>query len=179
MEPSRTYRYTIRQFMAGTIVVLAGLLVLPLLATTPELLAMGLMVAFLTTSILCLLEYLSARRCPACSSLAMRRLRNHFHYFCCTTCRARFKRFGRGPWLDASGPDDAVRFARPTGVGAWKGFVPPQSLDGSTGGLLLQARRSRDLLVEVRRRPHLPGARRLREEAERKVRNFVRHLSEW
>lgn len=179
MQPQRTYRYTIGQFMAG-IAFLAGLLALPPLVNSPDRLVLVCIVGILVIFFLIngLIEILIGRRCPACSRRALRRLRSDFHYFCCTECRARFKRFGSGPWLDASGPDDAALYARPTGAGSWKGFAAPRKLDGSTSGLLLQGKRSRDLPGEVRRRLYQPGARRLREEAERKVRKFLGHVRE-
>jgi hypothetical protein len=179
MQPPRTYRYTIGQFMAG-ISVLAGLLAVPALVHSPDRLVLVCGVGILLIFFLIngLIEILIGKRCPACSRRALRRLTRDIHYFCCTECRARFKRFGSGPWLDASGPDDAARYARPIGAGTWEGFAAPRKLDGSTGGLLLQAKRSRDLPAEVRRRPHQAGARRLREEAERKVRKFLGNLRE-
>jgi hypothetical protein len=179
MQPPQTYRCTIGQFMAG-IAVLAGLLAVPCLVNSPDRLVFVCAFGILATFVLIngLIEILIAGRCPACSRRALRRLRRDHHYYCCTECRARFKRFGSGPWLDASGPDDAALYARPTGFGSWDGFAAPKKLDGSTGGLLLQGRRSRDLPGEVRRRPHQPGAKRPREAAERKVRRFLVHLRE-
>ena len=76
--------------------------------------------------------------CPACSRWALRRLARHRHYYRCSACGARLKRYGLGPWLDATGPQDAARYRKPTDAGTWKGYEPPGRLDDSTSGHLLE-----------------------------------------
>jgi hypothetical protein len=125
-----------------------------------------------------LVKMLLGNPCPACSRWALRQLARHPHYYFCIACRARFKRIGFGPWRDASGPDDAAWYAKRTDAGIWKGFAVPEKCDGSTSGLLLRSKRSRDLPNEARRRPHQRIAGRWREDASRKVRKFLRHLHE-
>jgi hypothetical protein len=131
-----------------------------------------------TPLVLLLLDMALGNRCPACSRWALRRLARHPRYYCCSACRERFKRFGFGPWLDASGPDDAARYRKPTDAGIWKGFAVPEQLDRSTSGALLQNKRAMDLPREARRRQYQPSAERPLEEARRKVRKFLKHLKE-
>ena len=63
--------------------------------------------------------------------------------------RGRFKRSGLGPWLDASGPEDAARYQQRTEAGTWKGFAAPKDLGATTSGRLLQSKRTRDLPGEL------------------------------
>ena len=177
MQPPRTPRHTIGQLMV-VIAVLASLLAVPRLVHSPERLVMVAVVGVLTTLALLnvLIEMALGKTCPACSRRALRRLARHPHYYRCSACRARFKRFGFGLWLDASGPEDAARYRKPTEAGTWKGYAAPEELEGSASGRLLRSKRSRDLLAEVRRRPPRPGAGRWRKEAERKVRKFLKNL---
>jgi hypothetical protein len=179
MQPPRTPRYAIGQVMVA-IAVLASLLAVPRLVHSPERLVMAAVVGMLTTLALLdvLVEMACGQPCPACSRWALRRLARHRHYYRCSACRARFKRFGCGPWLDASGPEDAARYRRPTEAGTWKGYAAPEELDGSASGHLLRSKRSRDLLAEARRRPPRPGASPWLEEAKRKVRKFLKNWQE-
>src|SRR4029077_7142045 len=154
-----------------------SLLAVPRLVNSPERLVMVAVVGVLTTFVLLdvLVEMAFGKLCPGCSRRALRRLARHPNYYRCSACRARFKRFGFGPWLDASGPEDADRYRSPTEAGIWKGYAAPEKLDSSTSGHLLRNKRSRDLLAEVKRRPPRPGAGRWRKEAERKIRKFLKN----
>ena len=155
MQPPTTSHDALRQLMPG-IVIIASLLAVPRVVKSPDgvVVVLGIVGGFYTLVLLGLsIERESAKPCPACSRRTLRRIARHPNYFHCPACRARFKRFGRGPWLDASGPDDAVRYRRPREYGTWKGYAPPENLDGSSSGHLLRTKRSRDLLVEVRRSP--------------------------
>ena len=125
-----------------------------------------------------MIEMVVSKACPACSRGVLRRLARHRHYYRCSACCARFKRFGFGPWLDASGPDDAARYRKPTDAGIWKAFTVPEMLDGSTSGLLLRSKRSRDLPSESNCRSHQSGAGRRLEAARAKVCKFLRRLKE-
>jgi hypothetical protein len=53
------------------------------------------------------------------------------------------KRSDSGPWLDASGPDDAAKYQRAPEARAWKGFAAPEDLSRSASGSLLQNKRGR------------------------------------
>jgi hypothetical protein len=117
--------------------------------------------------------------CPACSRWSLRQLARHHHYYLCTACRARFKRFGFGPWEDASGPDDAFRYHKPREAGVWKGYVAPDELDDTTCGRLLHNKREETGLIEGHPRPHHDPKVDSRLEAARiKVRTFLAHLQE-
>jgi hypothetical protein len=168
MPAPRRLRYTIGQLMV-VIAFSAGLLAAPRLGVV-------CVAGVLTTLVLvgALLEMVLGKSCPACARRALRRLARHRHYYRCSACRARFKRFGSGPWLDASGPEDEDRYRRPAGI--WKGYAAPKELKGTSSGVLLGSKRSRDLPGEVRRRPPRPAAGRRLEEAERKVRQFLKNL---
>jgi hypothetical protein len=176
MQLPRTPRYAIGQVMVA-IAVLASLLAAPRLVRSPEHLVMAALVGALTTLALLdvLVEMAFGKPCPACSRRALRRLARHRHHYRCWACRACFKRFGLGPWLDASGPEDAARYRRSTEAGIWKGYAPPGKPDDSTSGHLLRSKRSRDLLDELKRRPPRPGPGRWRKDAERKVRKFLKN----
>jgi hypothetical protein len=177
MQPTRKPRYTIGQLMVG-IAVLASLLAVPRLLHSPDRLVVVCLGGVLTTLVLLngLIEIVVGIPCPACSCRTLRRLARHQHYYRCSACRARFKRFRSGPWLDASGPDDATRYRKPSEAGTWKGFAVPKKLDGSSSGRLLGSKRSRDLPLEIKRYSRQPsGEQRLRE-AERKVRKFLKNL---
>jgi hypothetical protein len=177
MQLTRKPRYTIGQLMTG-IAVLASLLAVPRLIHSPDRLIGTCFLGVLATLALlnALIEVVFDLPCPACSRRTLRRLARHRHYYRCSACRARFKRFGSGPWLDASGPDDAARYRKPSEAGTWKGFAVPKKLDGSSSGRLLGSKRSRDLPGEVRRYSRQPaGEQRLRE-AERRVRKFLKNL---
>jgi hypothetical protein len=123
-----------------------------------------------------LADNLPGKACPACARSALRRLVKHRNYYRCSACGARCKRVGSGPWLDASGPDDAVRYRKWTDAGIWKGFAVPEKLDGSTSGALLARKRSGDLPESLNRRPSEPRLGRWHQEAKRKVRRFFSRL---
>jgi hypothetical protein len=80
------------------------------------------------------------------------------------------------PRLEASGPEDAARYGRRTEAGIWKGYAAPKEPGKSDSGRLLRGKRSRDLLDEVRQAPPRPDAGRRLEEAEKKVRKFLKSL---
>jgi hypothetical protein len=111
--------------------------------------------------------------CPVCSHRTLRRLSRHRGYYRCFSCRAQLKRFGFGPWLDASGPEDAQRYGKSSEAGVWKTFEAPRDLKGSASGALLGRKRSRDLLDEMKQYPPPPDSSRRLEEAERKVRAIL------
>jgi hypothetical protein len=174
MPSTQKPRYTIGQIMLG-IAVLAGVLAIPRLVNSPDRLVLFCFLGVLATLVLVnrTIEVAFGKVCPSCSQRALRRLARHRRYYRCAACRARYKRFGFGPWLDASGPDDAGRYRKPSEAGIWKGFDVPKDLKGSSSGVLLGSKRARDLLDEVRQHPHRPGSGRRLEEAERKVREFL------
>jgi hypothetical protein len=120
------------------------------------------------------IESVLAQVCPACSRRAMWRLARHRHYYRCRACRARFKRFGFGPWLDASGPEDEDRYRKPTDAGIWRGFSVPKDLKGSNSGALLASKRFRDPLDVVKQYPPRRDSGRRLEQAEKKVREFLK-----
>jgi hypothetical protein len=173
MAKTRAPRYTIGQLMVW-IAVLAALFAVPQIVDSPDrwilFCAIGVLTAFLLINVL--IEAVIGKACPACSRGRLRHLVKHRRYYRCTSCHARFKRFGFGPWLDASGPEDEARY-RANGAGNWEGFAAPRILDDSTGGLLLRSKRSRDLPAEAKQRTGQPTARRRSEEAGKKVRKFV------
>lgn len=179
MDPSRRPRYTIGQYMVG-IALTAALLAIPRLLNSPDRLIGAALIGVMLTLVLlnALVERTFGKTCPACSRRALRRLARHSHYYLCTECRARFKWFWVGPWLDASGPEDASRYRRRSEAGNWTEYAAPEDLDGSSSGHLLQSKRTKDLLGEVKRYPPRPGSRRRLEEAERKVREFLKHRHE-
>jgi hypothetical protein len=176
MDQPRTSRYTIREIMI-VIALFACLLGLPRLIASLDPLGLYLVAAPMALLLLnFLVEMVAGFPCPSCSRWALRRLARHRHYFRCSACRGRFKRVGFGPWLDASGPEDAAKFRKPTEAGTWKGFEVPEELDGTTSGHLLRNKRSGEFLEREMRRPHQPGSGRRLEEAEDKVRAFLAHL---
>lgn len=174
MPPNRTPRYTIGQLMV-VIAALAIVLALPQLINSPDRVAVFSLVGLLSVLALlnALIEVLFGKVCPACSRRALRRLARHHNYYRCLACRAQLKKFGFGPWLDASGPEDAGRYRKRSEAGVWKEYTAPDKLDGSSCGLLLQSKRSGDLVGEVHTAPQGPDERRRLEEAERKVRRFL------
>jgi ribosomal protein L37AE/L43A len=176
MPSPRTRRHTIGQLMT-VIAVLAGLLAVPRLVRSPDRLVgvavLGILVTFALSDVLVAMVF--GRACPSCSRRELRRLARNRHYYRCSACRARFKRFGYGPWLDASGAEDADRYRGRAEAGTWKGYAAPEELEGSTSGQLLRGKRSRDPLGEVRRSPPRLGAGRRLEEAARKVRKFLKN----
>lgn len=175
MVPRRRIRFTIGQLMLANLL-LAGLFALPPLLRSPD--RVYVYSATVILSGLCFLaavaELILSKRCPTCSRWALRRLSRQTEYYLCTSCRARLKRAWLGPWRDASGPEDADRYARRTDAGTWTGYDPPGKLDGSRSGLLLQGKRTRNPIDEIRRHPRASASGRGSEEAETKVRKFLR-----
>ena len=162
--------------IAGFAVVLA----MPRLATSPADLVARCLMALLAGFFL--LHFLVGEfvgyPCPVCSRWALRRLARHRHYYRCSACGARVKRFGLGPWLDATGPEDAAKYCRTTDAGTWRGYEPPGRLDDSTSGHLLEIKRSRGGAgQEIWHAPSTGSARRI-EDAGRKVRSALMRLRE-
>lgn len=119
-----------------------------------------------------MIEWSLGRRCPVCSRRALRRLARHPRYYRCRACHARLKRTRFGPWCDASGLKDDFRFRSQSGN--WRGYVPPVEGDDSTGGILLEGKRSLDLATEARQKHHSPApSSRSLEAARLKVQRFV------
>ena len=177
MRPPGKQRYKLHQLML-VIAVFAFSLALPrLLISQRDLVAISILGALVgIVAISVLVDVLPVKPCPACSRRALRRLARHRNYYCCSACRARFKRFGAGPWLDASGPNDAVRYGRLTEAGIWKEFVAPENLEGSTSGFLLGRKRIRELpAIAPRVTPQAVPAR-WHQEAQRKIRRFFSRL---
>jgi hypothetical protein len=158
------------------IAVLAISLAVPRLLNSPDRLVGVCFVGVLATLVLlnASIEVVLGKPCPVCSRRALRRLARHRHYYRCQACWAQLKRFGFGPWLDASGPEDAARYRKPSEAGIWKGFDVPRNLKGSSSGVLLGSKRSRDILDEVKQHPPRPEAGRRLKQAEKKVREFLR-----
>jgi len=178
----RSSRFTIGQVML-VIAVFAGLLAVPRLADSPDRIVMVCVVGLLTALLVLnlLVEMVFGKPCPACSCWTLRRLARHSRYYRCSTCGGRFKWFGLGPWLDASGPEDAARYRQRTEAGTWQGFVAPKELGATTSGRLLQSKRTRDLPGELKHQLHLPTRRQRLDDAERKARaalNYLRDLRE-
>jgi|GEM_PF-1253416 len=173
----RSSRFTIGEVMVG-IAVFASLLAVPRLAVSPDRIVMVCLVGLLTLLVLLnmLVEMVFGKPCPSCSRWTLRMLARHRRYYRCSACGGRFKRFGLGPWLDASGPEDAARYRKRTEAGTWKGFVAPTDLGASTSGRLLQNKRSRDLPGELKHQPHPPTQRQRLDDAERKARTALNHL---
>ena len=173
----RSSRFTIGQVMVGT-AVFASLLAVPRLAVSPDRIVMVCLVGLLTVLALLnmLVEMVFGKPCPSCSRWTLRRLARHPRYYRCSACGGRFKWFGLGPWLDASGPEDAARYRKRTEAGTWKGFAAPKDLGATTSGRLLQSKRTRDLPGELKHQPHPPTRQQRLDDAERKARNALNHL---
>src|SRR4051794_36752303 len=162
--------------IAGFAVVLA----MPRLATSPADLVARCLMALLAGSFLLhlLVGEFVGYPCPVCSRWALRRLARHRHYYRCSDCGARLKRYGLGPWLDATGQQDAAKYRKPTDAGTWKGYEPPGQLDDSTSGHLLEIKRSQGRAgQEIWHAPSTGSARRI-EDAGRKVRSALLRLRE-
>ena len=97
----------------------------------------GLLTAFVLLNML--VEMVFGKLCPSCSRWTLRRLARHRRYYRCSACGGRIKWFRLGPWLDASGPEDAARYRKRTEAGTWKGFAAPKDLEATTSGRLLRA----------------------------------------
>lgn len=174
MKPRRRFRFTLWQLMLTNLVV-GVWLALPRVLNSPD-----RVIAFsaaVILSVLCLFaavaEVVLSKRCPNCSRWSLRRLARHSSYYLCTSCRARLKRAWLGPWRDASGPEDAARYERRSHAGIWKGYAPPGELDGSGSGHLLQIKRARDPIDEIRRHPRPIATGRGPDRASAKVRRFL------
>jgi hypothetical protein len=179
MQSPRSPRFTIRQFMI-VIAVAACLLALPRSMTSQEpFLACLAAVPTILLLLHALIEQTFGAPCPVCSRWALRRLARHRRYYRCTACRARVKRYWFGPWLDASGPEDAARYRKPTDAGTWTEFAVSEHLDDSTGGQLLKNKRSGHPPDEKARRPvYKPEPSPRLEEARAKVRDFFERLNQ-
>jgi hypothetical protein len=162
----------------AVIAVIAAAMVMPRLVSSPEdavarcLMALILGFLLLHTSVGAIFGY----PCPACSRWALRRLARHRHYYRCSACRARLKRYGFGPWQDASGPKDAAMYCGGANAGTWMGFEWPAEPGDSTSGHLLADRRSRGGPGEGLWHAPAPGSARRSEEARRKVRAALENL---
>ena len=170
-------RFTIGQVML-VIAVFGGLLAIPQVAASPDRTVLVCVVALLTVLGLLnmLVEQTLGKQCPACSRWTLRRLARHRRYYRCTACRGRFRRFGLGPWLDASGPEDAARYRKPTESGIWKGFVVSDDVEPTTSSRLLQTKRTGDFQGEVKLVTHPPARNQRLVDAERKAREALDQL---
>jgi hypothetical protein len=94
------------------IAVVAGILAAPRPGRSPDG-AVALIAALAILVVLSSVNKLAALTlCPACSRPSLRRLARSRHYYRCSACRARFKRFGFGPWLEARLPGCPARYGR-------------------------------------------------------------------
>ena len=171
MRRSSSSRFTIGQAMVA-IAILASLLAVPQLVASPHGIVMVCLVGLLTADLAVLhvlVESVIGLPCPSCGRWTLRRLARHRRFYRCSACRGRFKRFGLGPWLDASGPEDSARFRKPTNAGTWKGFAIPEDLGGTTSGELLRNKRTRDLSALVKHQPRHAGRHHRMQDAEQKV----------
>ena len=154
MVSLRRSRLTIGQGMV-VIAVLAGMLAVPRPRTFMELAiataVLGLLPAFLLTNVLVGIVFGS--RCPGCGGWTLRRLAKSRAYYRCSSCQGRFKRFGFGPWLDASGDEDDARYRGKSGSKPWLGYVAPEESSGTIPGALLRSKRARQTWELVLRAP--------------------------
>lgn len=111
--------------------------------------------------------------CPACSRWTLRRLARHRDYYRCSSCRLRVKRFGFGPWLDASGLADAGRYRQKSESRPWQGYAVPEDLEGTSSGVLLGNKRARGGPVVEPHTPLGPGDGRPSLETRRKIGKVV------
>lgn len=180
MEPRPRARFRIGQVMFW-IAAVACILALPRLIRSPRDDLFPILLAALAAVPLFfrLVDYaligVFGTTCPICGRLTLHRIARHRHYYRCSSCRARLYRLGRGPWLDASDHQEAVKFKKATEAGNWTAFKPSETLDGSTSGRLLGTKRSTDLTRVARDRPLQFDPARELEKAERKVRRFLKH----
>jgi hypothetical protein len=143
-------RLTIAEVMA-LIPSAAAVLTLPRLQTRAEVAFAALMLAALPVFVLaCILaDLLIGIRCPGCGRWTMRRVALRSSYYRCLRCLRRYKRdesfLTSGPWLDASGPEDAAVFRGKAGRTRWAGYSVPQPRDddATTTGVLVRHRRRR------------------------------------
>jgi hypothetical protein len=124
---------------------LAGLLAVPHLQTPTEVKVAACVVVLLPLLFLThvVVEMLFGIRCPACSRWTLRRLATNSSYYRCAACGIRLKRSRLGPWLDASGPEDAAKYRGKGGAKSWLGFSIPEDHGDTTTGLLLRKKRLR------------------------------------
>jgi hypothetical protein len=175
----KKHQFSIARVMI-VIAAFAGLMAMPRLATSPQDVVVRCLMAVLLGFFLLhfLVGVFVGFPCPSCSRWALRRLARHRHYYRCSACRARVKRFGFGPWIDASGPEDAARYRKPTDAGVWKGYEAPGQLDESTSGHLLENKRSRGSPGEGMWHASPSSSGRRIEDARRKVRAVLGKLRE-
>src|SRR4051794_36381634 len=117
-----TRQFSISRVMVA-IAAIALVLAMPRLVASPDDPVVRCLLALLIGFILLhfLVGEFAGYPCPACSRWTLRRLARHRRYFRCSSCGARVKGFGLGPWLDASGPEDAARYRNSTDAGTWRG----------------------------------------------------------
>jgi hypothetical protein len=146
MSISSSRRWTIGQFM-WLIAALALALGLPRSSLLSQARVAGTIILALSLIALAsfILQAVMRFQCPRCARMTLRRLARHPHYYRCQTCGLRVKKFGFtfGPWLDASGPQDAGKYQPATERSAWKGFAVQEDLSGSISGSLLSNKRGR------------------------------------
>jgi hypothetical protein len=181
VPPERKARYTIGQVMVAIAVIACALAVPQVLrapqgAGTTYLLSLIVLLVAGVAAVHAVVNKMMGFTCPACHSPALRRLARHRHYYRCSVCRARLKHFRFGPWIDASGPEDADKFRRPGGAGTWEGFEVPSDLEGTTTGHLLKDKRSGEWHELLPRPLHVEGPSRRAWAAEQKVRAFLMRL---
>lgn len=173
-------RFTIGQVMVA-IAALAGLMAVPRIAMSSERIVLDCLIGLFIVVIVLnkLIETMLGKPCPSCSRWSLHRLARHPHYYRCSECGGRFKRFGMGPWFDASGPEDEARYCKRSQAGQWQGFMAPRDLDATTSGRLLKNKRTLDLEGEARNHPHPPTHHHQLEQAELKARDVLNHLRQW
>ncbi len=181
MPTERKARYTIGQVMVA-IAIIACTLAVPQVLRSPQspgttyLLSLLVLLVAGVAAIHALVSRMIGFTCPACHRPAVRRLARHRQYYRCSACRARFKRFRHGVWLDASGPEDAEKFRKPGGAGTWEGYQIPSDLEGTTTGHLLKDKRTGDWQEVVPRPPHVEGPSARESAARRKVSAILSRL---
>jgi hypothetical protein len=148
MRKAPRFRYTISQWMVLVAAVALGLSVSRFWASPELQVALGLLavavVVFLAVVVLNrLVESVFGIQCPVCGRWTLHRLARYRRYYRCSACRARLKRFGPGPWRDASGPDEDVLFRGNVAARAWKGFTGAVEPGETTSGRLLRNKRQR------------------------------------
>jgi hypothetical protein len=150
MERTRRMPYTISQWMVVTAAV-ACVLALVRLGARPGTqvavevsIAAGVLLLFLWIGALnWLVESTIGIQCPGCGRWTLHRLARYRQYYRCSVCRARYRRVGLGPWRDASGHDDDVRFQGNVNARTWRGYATPIEPGDTTSGRLLRNKRRR------------------------------------
>jgi hypothetical protein len=127
------------------IAVIAVLLALPRLETPTEIAVASSLVAAVAIFLLgtVVVEVVFGIQCPGCRRWALRRLVASRRHFRCTACGIKLKRSWSGPWLDASGPEDAAIFSSKSRAHRWLGYAVPQDGTDTTTGKLLGSQRRR------------------------------------